>query len=127
MRIENGLAVLVVLLAPAGFIYSWYFYFAKLSREPADWRNRVTLASLLLVSSLFLLCVASIIVAPKVDPVTYAGAPAYQSFTYGWAKFGLRALCVPFILCFLGRPRLIAPIAVACVGVALFWLGITMP
>lgn len=127
MRIENTLAALVEILGPVGLIYSWYFYFAKLKHELSDWRNRVTLASLLFVSSLILLCVASIILAPKVDPVTYAGAPASQRFMYGWANFGLRALCVPFISCFFGRPRLIAPIAVACLGTAVFWLAITMP
>jgi hypothetical protein len=54
MWLENVLAGLVAVAAPIGLLHSWYFYFAKLRRGPSDWRNRVTLASLLLVTSLIL-------------------------------------------------------------------------
>ena len=127
MQVENNLAGIVVILAPVGLIYSWYFYFSKLRREPSRWRNKISLIALVLASLILLLWPAAMIFAPKVHSATYVGAPEYQKFVDTWMKVAVRALILPFVLCFLGRPRLIAPIAVACVGTALFWLFSSMP
>jgi hypothetical protein len=44
-----------------------------------------------------------------------------------WERGAVRILLVALILCLFGRPRLILPIAVSCVGAALFWFFSNMP
>ena len=66
------------------------------------------------------------IFAPKADWGSYAGVPQQLHFVELWEVVAIGTLLVAFVLCFFGRPRLIAPIAIACVGTALFWLFTTI-
>jgi hypothetical protein len=127
MQIENDLAELLIVLAPAGLAYSWYFYFAKLREEPIGWRNSLTLISLALISLALLLWPAVMMLAPKVNSATFAGAPEYLHFVYVGARAGLGISLMTFVAGLFGRPRPIGPIAVACVGTVLWWLVSTMP
>ena len=54
----------LVLFAPVALIYSWYFYFTKMRRESAGWRNRVTLISLALASLAALLLPVMVMLMP---------------------------------------------------------------
>jgi len=127
MQIENDIATIIVLLAPIGLIYGWYFYWARIWREPGHWRNRITLLSLILASFAVLLWPVTMKFAPTADWTTYAGVANQVGFVESWEKVAVRTLLGAFLLCFFGRPRLIAPIAVACFGTALFWMFTTMP
>jgi len=127
MQIDGDIGAVIVLLGLVGLIYSWYFYFAKIRKEPVGWRNRVSLLSLVLVSLGGLLWPVTMILAPKADWTSYVGVARQVQFVESLEKIGVRTLLFAFVLCFFGRPRLIAPIAVACVGTALFWLFTTMP
>jgi hypothetical protein len=126
MEIEGDVAAIIALLAPVGLIYSWYFYLVKIRKEPAGWRNRMSLLSLALGSLGALLWPVTMMFAPKADWTSYVGVARQVEFVESWEKIGVRTLLVAFVLCFFGRPRLIAPIAIACVGTALFWLFTTM-
>jgi len=59
--------ITVVLLAPAGFIYSWHFYFTQIRRAPTGWRNRVTMLSLALASLAVLLWPVMVMLMPRAD------------------------------------------------------------
>ena len=126
MFIGNLVGAIIVLLAPVGLIYSWVFYLTRMRREPAGWRNRVTLLSLTLVSLALVLWPIMLGLVPRADWRDAAGIEL-QSQWVAWHPPVFRALLVALVLCMFGRPRLIGPIAVACVGTAMFWLFSTMP
>ncbi len=35
--LEDTIITVIVLLAPVGLVYGWYFYFARMSKEPLGW------------------------------------------------------------------------------------------
>jgi hypothetical protein len=113
MQLENGILGFLILLAPSGLIYGWYFYFAKIRYEPAGWRNRISVLSLVLSSMEVLIWPVTMMLAPKADRRIYEGVPQQIHFIYSWERVVLRALFATLVLCFFGRPRLIVPIAVA--------------
>jgi hypothetical protein len=121
MEVEADIAFFIALLAPIGLIYGWRFYSAKIRLEPAGWRNRISVLSLALASLGALLWPITMIFAPKADWINYVGVARQVDFVEWWEKVAVRTLLVAFVLCFFGRPRLIAPIAVACLGTTLFW------
>ena|ERR1700687_2039292 len=127
MQVEANIAFFIALLAPIGLIYGWRFYFTRIRREPAGWRNRISVSSLGLASVGALLWPITRIVAPKADWSSYVGVAQQLHFVESWEKVAVRTLLVAFVLCFFGRPRLIAPIAVACIGTTLFWAFSNMP
>jgi hypothetical protein len=127
MQVEMDIAGIVALLAPVGLIYSWHFYLTRSRREPAGWRNRISVSALVLASVGALLWPITRIVAPKADWSSYVGVAQQLHFVESWEKVAVRTLLVAFVLCFFGRPRLIAPIAVACIGTTLFWAFSNMP
>jgi hypothetical protein len=127
MQLVNDILGLVIVLAPVGLIYGWHFYFATIRREPPGWRNRISGLSLLFCSVGVLLWPVAMMLAPKADWRSYEGAPRQLHFVYSWERVVLYGLFATLVLCFFGRPRLIVPIAVGCIGTALFWLGSTMP
>jgi len=119
--------IVVVLLAPVGLIYSWHFYLTQMNRESGGWRNRVTLLSLALVSLVALLWPVMFMLMPQADWGSGLGVGHQVEWIESWHRRILRTLLVAFLLCFFGRPRRIAPIAIACVGAAVFWISSTMP
>jgi hypothetical protein len=126
-RANDFAEIVVVLLAPLGLIYSWHFYLTQMNRESAGWRNRVTLLSLALVSLVALLWPVMFMLMPRADWGSGLGVSHQVEWIESWHRPILRTLLVAFLLCFFGRPRLIAPIAIACVGAAMFWISSTMP
>jgi hypothetical protein len=124
---EGMIATVVVLLAPIGLLYGWFFYWTRMRYESRSWRNRIAVVSLVLVSLAVLSWPAMAMLAPKVDWVTYVGAQRQLDWVDAWEKVALRTLLGALVLGLFGRPRLILPIAVACVGTALFWIFSTMP
>jgi hypothetical protein len=127
MHVENDIAGLIALLAPLGLIYGWYFYFTRIRCEPTGWRNRISVLSLSLASVGALLWPVTMIFAPKADWGSYVGVDRQVHFVESWEKVAVYTLLVAFVLCFFGRPRLIAPVAVACLGITLFWFSSTIP
>jgi hypothetical protein len=97
-----------------------------MQKEPAGWRNRASLSSLVLASLGALLLPITVIVAPKANWSSYLGVAEQVRFVESWEKVAVRMLLVALVLCFFGRPRLIGPIAFACIGTAIFWMGSTM-
>jgi hypothetical protein len=125
--VENMIATLIILLAPVGLLYGWFFYLKRMRHEPRSWRTWITVVSLALASLAFLLWPVMALLAPRVDWATYAGAKDQVEWVEAWHKPIFRTLLGALVLCLFGRPRLILPIAFGCVGTALFWLFSTMP
>jgi len=127
MQVEMDIAGIIALLGSVGLIYGWHFYLTRIRQEPAGWRNRISLSSLVLASTGALLWPITRMVAPKADWSSYVGVAQQLHFVESWGKIAVRILLVAFVLCFFGRPRLIVPIAVACIGTTLFWAFSNMP
>ena len=127
MQIEMDILGFIALLVPFGLIYGWHFYFTRIRKEPAGWRNRASILSLVLASLAALLWPIMLIFEPRADWRSYVGVAEQVHFVETFEKIAVRTLLLAFVLCFFGRPRLIGPIAVACIGTAIFWIGSTMP
>lgn len=123
----NTVATILILLSPAGLVYAWIFYWVRMKTGPGNWRGHVTLASLVLASVAILLWPISRVLMPRADWSSGAGVAHQVQWADSWEKYAVRILLIALILCFFGRPRLIMPIAVACVGAALFWDFTNMP
>ncbi len=123
----NTVATILILLSPAGLIYGWVSYFTPASEEPTGWRGRVTLLSLVLVSLAAMLWLVTMLYMPGADWRRGAGVAHQIGWEYARARVALYGLLVALVFCLFGRPRLILPIAVACIGTGLFWLFSTMP
>jgi hypothetical protein len=126
-RASDIAEIMVVFLAPVGLIYSWHFYLTQMRKESTGWRNRVTLLSLALVSLAALLWPVMALLMPRADWGSGVGVDHQVQWVESWHRPIFRTLLVAFFLCLFGRPRLIAPIAIACFGTALFWLFSTAP
>jgi hypothetical protein len=127
MQIEMDVLGFIALLAPVGLVYSWYFYWTRMRKAPPHWRDRVTLLSLGLVSLVVLLWPVMMMLSPRADWGSGLGVAHQVQWVESWHTPILRSLLVAFVLAMLGRRRLIGPIAIACLGTAIFWVGSTMP
>jgi hypothetical protein len=124
----NLVATILILLAPVGLIYGWVFYSTRMKAEARSWRKRATLLSLILVSLVIVLWpVTMVVLVPRADWLSGAGVGHQVRWMEAWERGAFRALVVALVLGLFGRPRLILPIAVACVGTALFWSFSTIP
>jgi hypothetical protein len=126
-EVENVLVTAIILLAPVGLIYGWFFYMTRMKKESTGWRKRITLLSLALVSLVVLLWPVMWALAPRADWGSGVGVGNQVDWIESWHRPVFRTLSVAFVVGFFGRPRLILPIAVACMGTACFWLVSTMP
>jgi hypothetical protein len=109
-------------------LHCGHFHLTQMRKEFTGERNRVTLLSPLgLVSTVVALWPVTEVLMPRADWGNGLGADHQVQWMESWHRPFFRTLVVAFLLCFFGRLRLIAPIAVACVGTALFWLASTMP
>lgn len=124
---ENTIATVLVLLAPVGLIYGWFFCWTRMRHESGNWRNRITVVSLALISLAALAWPIMASLMPRADWGSGVGVGHQVVWVEAWHKPIFRTLLVALALGVLGRPRLILPIAIACVGTALFWLFSTMP
>jgi hypothetical protein len=106
----NVVVTILVLLAPVALVYGWVCYFTPVSEEPFGWRKRATLVSLVLAS---------------VGGLLWPVMMWHTNGAYGvapWMRVALLTLLVALTLGLLGRPRLILPIVIACIGTVLLWV-----
>ncbi|HYM76920.1 MAG TPA: hypothetical protein VE377_13160 [Candidatus Dormibacteraeota bacterium] len=124
---ENIVDTVLILLAPIGMLYAWLFFLMRMRHEPGNWRNRISMVSLVLIflAALSWLIMASLM--PRADWGSGIGVGLQAEWVEAWHRPIFRTLLAALVLCLFGRPRLILPLAVACIGTALFWLFSTMP
>lgn len=85
-------------------------------------RSTLTLASLVLVSFAVLLYPID-----RLTMLRIVGSGQQVRWVDAGERIALRVLLVAFVLSFYARPRLILPIALACVGTGLFWVFSNVP
>jgi hypothetical protein len=124
---ENTIATVLILLSPIGLLYGWFFYFRRMRDEARNWRTWITVASLTLASLAVLSWPVMALVGPKDDWGTGVGVRDQMAWVEAWERVALRALVAALVLGLFGQPRLILPIAVGCVGAALFWVFSRIP
>ena len=124
---ESIIVMVLVLLAPVGFVYSWYFYFKCMPWNSSGWRGRITLVSLLLISFAVLLWPINRMTMPAADWGSGAGVGQQVWWVDAGGRVAGRILLGALALSLFGRPRLILPIVLACVGTGLFWIYSNMP
>jgi len=127
MAVGNIIGILIVLLTPVALIYAWVCYFTPAGKEPTGWRSRATFLSLASVSLAALLWLQMMPRLPGADWRTGAGVGHQVAWMYARTRAAFGVLLLAFVLSLFGRQGLILPIAVACVGTAVFWLASTMP
>lgn len=119
-------ATILVLLAPVALIYGWVCYFTPQREEAPRWRGRATLLSLMLASLVILLWPVMMLLLPEADWQSGAGVGNQVQWVSFWLRAIFRSLVAALILGLMGRPRLIFPIVVGCIGSAMLWLFSTM-
>jgi hypothetical protein len=124
---ENLIAIVLVLLAPVGLLYGWIFFWTRMRHETWSWRTWVTVVSLALASLAVVSWPVIMLLKPQADWGTGVGVGHQVEWVEAWHRPIFRTLLAAFVLCFFGRPRLILPIAVGCIGTATFWLFSMMP
>ena len=122
----NVVATILVLLAPVALIYGSVCYFTPRTEEPPSWRGRSTLLSLILASLVILLWPVMMVLMPGADWRSGVGVGHQVQWVSFWVRAVFRSLLAALILGVVGRPRLIFPIVVGCVGTGLLWLFSTM-
>ena len=127
MPADAAISTVLVLIAPIGLVYSWYFFFTRMRHEHPKRRNRISVVSLGLVSLVMLLWPVMVALMPKANWTAGVGVDHQMEWVEAWHKPIYRTLLGALALCLIGRPRLILPLVVACVGTALFWMISTAP
>jgi hypothetical protein len=122
----NVVATIFVLLAPVALIYGWVCFFTPVGEEPFGWRKGATLVSLVLASVVILLWPVMMVLMPGADWRSGVGVGEQVQWVSFWVRTVFRSLLAALILGLMGRPRLILPIVVGCVGTGLLWLFSTM-
>jgi hypothetical protein len=125
--IANTIVTVIILLAPVGLIYAWIFYARQIAGKAAGWRGRMTLAALVLVSLTVLLWPVARMTMPAANWGTGVGVGEQVRWVQAWERGALRILLGALVLTLFGRPRLIVPITMACVGTGLFWIFSDIP
>lgn len=118
----NFVATILVLLAPVALIYGWVCFFTPVGEEPFGWRKGATLVSLVLASVVLLLWPVLMVSMPGADWRSGTGVGDQVRWVSFWVRAVFRSLLAALILGLIGRPRLIFPIVVGCVGTGLLWL-----
>jgi hypothetical protein len=127
MAVENMIGIVLVLLTPVALIYAWVCYFTPADKEPRGWRSRATLLALASVSLAAVLWLEMMARLPEADWRTGTGVGLQVAWEYARTRAAFGVLLLAFVLNLFGRPRLILPIALVCIGTAAFWLFSTMP
>jgi hypothetical protein len=117
--------IFIFLIAPGGWLYGWFFYFTRMRNESPSWRNRATLISLSLVTLAIVLW--PVLLALEPEHRTVESLDHLYEWVNIWTKYVLRTLLVALVVGLFGRPRLILPISLACIGTGLFWIVATAP
>lgn len=110
----NVVSTILVLLAPLALIYGWVCVFTPRGGGPVGWRGRATLW-------------VTMLKMPGAEWGNGAGVAHQIAWEYARARAAFYALLAALVVCLIGQPRLILPIAVACVGAGMFWLFTTVP
>ena len=107
-------------LAPFAWFASWWFGLKALERDK-NWRTRLSIAALSIVTIAAALWFPAGLYASKHS--ISGNARTIDEFT----AVAVLTCGFALILSLFGRPKLIVPIVVTCLGAASWWFGTTIP
>jgi hypothetical protein len=101
------------------FLYAWFVLLKRSTESSVTWRERISLVAMMVTS--VALCLRFVMPAfmPAADWQTGVGVDAQVHSAAIWTKVGARSATVALLLGLIGRPRLIAPIGIACLSTVL--------
>jgi len=105
-----------IILTPLAWGASWWFSLKAIAQERTNWRNKMSLAAL---------AIATITGWLWLPAAFYASS--HLVVVDKWVSIAVLLCAVAIIVCFFGKPKLIIPIALTCLGTASFWVGSTVP
>lgn len=120
--IVNVVATVLVFLAPVALIYGWVCFFTPVGEEPFGWRKGATLVSLVLSSLVIVLWPVLMVLMPGADWRNGVGVAHQVQWVSFWVRAVFRTLLAALMFGLMGRPRLIFPIVVGCIGTGLLWI-----
>lgn len=101
-------------------VYSWVVVLKTSPEKPRRWRDRLSLLALLVASlAVFLRFVMPAFWPPDFDKQVQTAV--------AWTRVSVGMCAIAVVLGLAGRPRLIAPIVVACFATAALWVMSTIP
>ena len=111
----------LIILAPFAWVASWWFGLKALVQDRKNWRIRLSVAALGLTTIVGLLWLPAGFYAAHHPEM--GKDRTLDAFT----AIAVLACGVALILSLFGKPRLIIPIVITCLGTASFWFGTTIP
>jgi hypothetical protein len=112
----------LIILAPFAWISGWWFGLKGTTQQPKSWQNWVSITSLGLVTVAGLLWFPAALFASR-----NGWASEHVRTVQAWSGIAVLICAAALVLSLFGKPRLILPIVVACLGAASFWIGTTIP
>jgi len=112
--------LIVFLGTPAGLIWGCYLYLSE-SRKAKSFRLHLSLFGLCAIGASMALWLATAIV------MNALGLHEFSRRVGLTIAVGAAVPLLGTVVSMFGRPRLIAPIALASIGTSLFWIGSTVP
>ena len=105
-------------------IYSWWF-FVDTVRHESGWQTRVIMVVLVLDTVCLLLLPVAYMTAPPARGDYNASMHAIGDYYEKWHRVVAKIFGVGFLLSFFCKGRLIATLAIASIGLAFLWIGLT--
>jgi hypothetical protein len=112
---------ILIILTPFAWGTACWFSFKATAQDRKSWRNRLSLVALSIVTLVGLLWLPAGFIAAR-DP----GTGKFRIIDEWTAVAEVICGCA-LILSLFGRPKLIIPIALTCLGAGAFWIGTTIP
>jgi hypothetical protein len=113
-------AVAILLAGAAGFVYSWFRLLRSYTEKSLRSRDWLSFAAIVLVSAVVILWFV-------MQATSRHDFGDQVRFADRCAKVSIGICGVAMLAGFLGRPRLVVPVTLACFGVAVFWILSTIP
>lgn len=111
----------LIFAAPVALIAAWWLLIIGEKRGRRSWRNRVTLVSLVLLTRAGLLFIPVTIYNSGTHWKSAGELDTHMRHTLTAAAIAIRTCGIALLLSFFGEPRLIALIAIGCIGTWLLW------
>jgi hypothetical protein len=102
------------------FVYTWFVLLRMSPDQPFPWRDRISLFALIIASG-------AVVLRFVMPAIWGSDFGAQVRMAQAWTKVNIRMCAVALVLGFVGRPRFIVPLVVACLATAGFWVMSTIP
>jgi hypothetical protein len=110
-----------IVLTPFAWGTACWFALKAIALDRKNWRNKVS------VTALGITTLAGLLSLPAGFYSAHSPGTGKFRTIDEWTAVAVVMCGLALVLSLLGRPKLIIPIALACMGTASFWIGTTIP